>query len=455
MPTISSAGIGSGLDVNGIIDGLMAVERRPLQLLQVKREQFTAQISAYGELISSVSAFQASVDKLSTLSALDIFKGTSSNPDVVKVTATDNPDLGSFGIEVARLAEKHQMASKEILDTDTFGGKKATDALHIQVGSDPANKLTIDLSTAKTLAEIRTAINEDVNNPGVTATIINGENNQQKLILKSDDTGADNALTLSKSGKVKLSDFDFQTLNDIGGDTSQLDAEFTVDGYTLTSSSNTVSGVINGVTFELLAKDVGNQHTLSIARDTAEVENLVQSFATAYNDFRAAINAQRSGSLSRDNILLSIENQVRSVLNRASSSGPLSTLSEVGLSIQKDGSMSVDSETLNAALDSDIDAVARLFADESDGFASRLSALADGWIGADGLLSSRTDGLNQRINDLTDRQISIERNLEIVETRYRAQFSALDALVSQFQSTSSFLTSQLAQLPKITTNKSS
>ncbi|MBT8438347.1 MAG: flagellar cap protein, partial [Gammaproteobacteria bacterium] len=136
MPTISSAGIGSGLDVAGIIDGLMAVERRPLQLLQVKREQFTAQISAYGELISSVSAFQASVDKLSTLSALNIFKGTSSNPDVVSVTATDNPDLGSFGIEVSRLAEKHKMASKEILDTDTFGGRRATDALHIQVGSD-------------------------------------------------------------------------------------------------------------------------------------------------------------------------------------------------------------------------------------------------------------------------------------------------------------------------------
>jgi flagellar hook-associated protein 2 len=115
--------------------------------------------------------------------------------------------------------------------------------------------------------------------------------------------------------------------------------------------------------------------------------------------------------------------------------------------------MSVDTETLNAALYSDIDAVARLFADESDGFASRLSALADGWIGADSLLSSRTDGLNQRINDLTDRQISIERNLGIVETRYRAQFAALDTLVSQFQSTSNFLTAQLAQLPDLTLNK--
>lgn len=455
MPTLSSAGIGSGLDVSGIIDGLMAVERRPLQLLQVKREQFTAQISAYGELISSVSAFQASVDKLSSLSALDIIKGSSSKPDVVKVIATDNPDLGSFGIEVTRLADNHKMASKEILDTDTFGGGGATDALHVQMGSDPANQLTVDLSTAMTLAEIRTAINEDADNPGVTATIINGDNNKQKLILKSNDSGADNALTLSKSGKVKLSDFDFQTLNDIGGDTSRLDAEFTVDGYTLTSSTNTVSNVINGVTFELLAKDAGNQHTLSIARDTAQVENLVRSFATAYNDFRVAIDAQRSGSLSRDNILLSIENQVRSVLNRPSSFGPLSTLSEVGLSIQKDGSMSVDGETLTAALDSDIDAVAQLFADDSDGYASRLSTLADGWIGAGGLLSSRTDGLNQRINDLTDQQISIERNLQIVETRYRAQFAALDTLVSQFQSTSTFLTSQLAQLPDLTINKSS
>ena len=116
--------------------------------------------------------------------------------------------------------------------------------------------------------------------------------------------------------------------------------------------------------------------------------------------------------------------------------------------------MSLDSEKLTTALATGYDNVAQLFAAEGDGFANRLVTLADNWTGSDGLISTRTDGLNQRFDDLSDRQLSIERNLTIVEARYRAQFSALDILMSQFQSTGAFLTSQLAQLPDLTLNKS-
>ena len=125
MPTISSAGVGSGLDVAGIIDGLMTVERRPLQILQGKQQLYTTQISAYGELISAVSSFHASMENLNDLTALDKFKTSSTNSELIDITSTDNPDLGSFNVEVTRLADFHKMSSDEILSTDTFGGAVA------------------------------------------------------------------------------------------------------------------------------------------------------------------------------------------------------------------------------------------------------------------------------------------------------------------------------------------
>jgi flagellar hook-associated protein 2 len=446
MPTISAAGVGSGLDIQSIVSQLMAIERQPLQRLQFKQGQLEAQISAYGQLSSSLSNFQAAMEKLGSVSALKVFNGTSSNPDVVGLTPTSSAELGSFGVEVVRLAENHKMATQESLDTDTFGGRR-NDALNIQLGSDPANTITVDLRPAKTLSEIRSAINDDPNNPGVTATIIHGDNNNQKLILTANDSGAENALTLSTSGRINLNVFGFQTLNDIAGDTSLLNAEFTVDGYTITRPGNDISDVISGVTLNLVSEDPGNTHTIAIERDLEAVEEAVQSFATAFNELRASIKSLRAGQLEADSSLLSIERGIFSVLNNPATGGTYSVLSEVGLSIQKDGTMSLDSSDLKAALQSDFDGVAQLFAADGQGYANRLETLADSWLTTGGLIDSREDGLKARVDDLVDRQVSFERNLAIVESRYLAKFTALDALVGQLQGTGQFLTNQLAQLP--------
>lgn len=447
MPSISASGVGSGLDIQSIVSQLMDVERQPLQRLQIKQFTLESQISAYGQLSSSLSNFQAAMEKLGSVSALKLFNGTSSNPDVVDVTTSDSPDLGSFGVEVVRLAEQHKMATMEILDTDTIGGRRSDDALNIQVGSDPANTITVDLSTAKTLAEIRTAINDDTNNPGVTATVLNGDNNNQKLILTADDSGAENELTISTSGRVRPRDFGFQTLNDIGGDISLLDAEINVDGYNITRPSNEVSDVISGVTLNLVSADPGNTHTVEIGQDIEAVQAAVKSFADAFNDLRAQIKNLRNGELGVENSLLSVERQIFSVLNSSVTGGAYNVLSEIGLTMQKDGTMSLDSTELEAALRADLDGVAELFGADGQGFANRLATLADGWLSSDGLIDSRQDGLKARVDDLVDRQIAIERNLERVESRFLAQFTALDGLVAQLQSTSQFLTNQLAQLP--------
>lgn len=446
MPSITAPGIGSGIDVQSIVSQLMAIERQPLQRLQFKQNQLEAQISAYGQLSSTLSTFQTAMDDLGSFEALKVFNTKTSNADVIDLTATSSADLGTFSLEVVRLAEQHKMSSSEILNTDTFGGS-AGDALMIQVGSDIADVITVDMSTAMTLQDIRTAINDDVDNPGVQATVINGDNGNQKLIFTSDNSGEDNALTLSYGGSITAASLNMTTLNDIAGDTSLLNSEFVVDGYTITRSSNNVGDVISGVTLDFVSADPGNSHTIEIERDLESVEASVQAFADAFNELRSAIRGFRSGQLEADSSLLSIERRVFSVLNTPATGGTYSVLSDIGLSMQKDGNMTLSNNNLQAALQTDFDGVAELFASDTQGFAKRLADLADSLLASDGMLESRTDGLEARVNDLVERQITFERNLTAVESRYRAQFSALDALVGQLQGTGNFLTSQLAQLP--------
>jgi flagellar hook-associated protein 2 len=446
MPSISSAGIGSGLDVQSIVSQLMAIERQPLQRLQVKQNQLESQISAYGQLSSTLSTFQDAMDKLGSESALKVFTTTSTNPDVIGLTASSSADLGTFGVEVVRLAQHHKMTSVEHLNTDTFGGG-AGDSISIQVGSELTSTITVDLSTASTLQDIRNAINDDVNNPGVQATIINGDDGYQKLVLTADESGSDNALTLTYGGSISAASFDLQTFNDIGGDINLLDAEVVVDGYTITRSTNDISNIISGVTLNLVNANPGVTHTIGIERDLETVKESVQGFADAFNELRSSIKSLRNGLLEADSSLLSIERQIFGVLNNPASGGVYSLLSEVGLTMQKDGTMSLDSGDLEAALQNDFNAVAQLFSADAVGFANRLSTVADTWLGIGGLLESRTDGLNARIGTLEDRQVAFERNLSMVEARYLAQFSALDALVGQLQGTGQFLTQQLAALP--------
>ncbi len=446
MPSITAPGIGSGLDVQSIVSQLMAIERQPLERLQLKQTQLESQISAYGQLSSTLSTFQTAMSDLGSFDALKVFTTNSSNPDVIDLTATSSADLGTYNIEVVRLAEPHKMSSSEALNTDTFGGA-AGDSLTIQVGALATDTITVDMSTAMTLRDIRNAINNDVTNPGVQATVINGDNGNQKLIFTANNSGADNALTLSYGGAITATTFNMQTLNNIAGDTSLLDSEFIVDGYNITRSSNNVADVISGVTLNLVSAAPGNSYTVEIERDLASVETSVQAFADAFNGLRSAIKGLRGGQLEADSSLLSIERRVFSVLNTPAVGGTFSVLSDIGLNMQKDGTMSLANADLQAALQTDFDGVAELFASDTQGFAKRLADLADSLLASDGLIETRTGGLESRIDVLVNRQDAFSRNLEAVESRYRAQFSALDALVGQLQGTGNFLTAQLAQLP--------
>ncbi|MDX1698457.1 MAG: flagellar filament capping protein FliD [Thiohalobacterales bacterium] len=446
---LSAAGIGSGLDVDSIVAQLMALERRPLDKLQEQKEQIDARISAYGNLQSALSTFQDAMQQLSSPAALRIFNTTSGNDSVFTAQASETAAASSFGIEVIRLAERHKFASGEESETYTVGGQNPNDALEIQVGSDPANTLTVDLSTAMTFGEIRDAINTAANNPGVTASLVFGNDGNQKLVITAAESGSANELGFSYPGRVRASDFGFEEVSNSGGDPSLLDAEISVDGYNITRGNNTIDDVITGVTLDLHAADPGFVYALDIGRDTASVAENVQAFADAYNELMTAIDGLRENELATDSLLYSVESGLRNIMNSPAAGLPsgLAYLGDIGVSFSREGVLTVDATRLDSALNNNFSAVSELFATDGQGFANRLDSLVDGWLASDGLIDGRTDSLDDSKRLLESREESLEYRMSQVEARLFAQFSALDTLLANLQVTSDFLSQQLRQLP--------
>ncbi len=211
--------------------------------------------------------------------------------------------------------------------------------------------------------------------------------------------------------------------------------------FTVTSSSNTISG--SGHQFYC------QKPSLEVTRDDEAILEAVNGFAEAFNALRSEIDKQRSGQLEADSTLLSIERSIFNVLNAGSdiSGSGFKYLIEAGVSINEEGVMEVDDAAVTSAMNDDFNSFVNLFAAEGEGYAARLESLADGWLANDGLIDAREDGLKTQLDRLEDDELRLEARLEIVETRIRAQFTALDSLVSQLSNTGDFLTQQLASLP--------
>ncbi len=339
-----------------------------------------------------------------------------------------------------------KMASDPSLNTDTFTGD-----LTITVGSD---SLTIN-PAGKTLGEIRDLINSDENNPGVTASIINVGSGNQRLLLSAEEEGYESrlqlggslatSLNLSTTNQVPETNFFGQTEYVDITDLADLDASFTVDGFSITSSSNQASSVIDGITFEL--KEVGESR-LTLDRDDEKIKDSVQEFVDAYNALHSTLDSLSKNELAGDSSVRSIQSQIRNVFNTAPTGldGSFQALVSVGIdSDARTGTLSLDASSLENALSIDFQSVADLFAHDEQGFSSRLADIADNMLDDANIVDAREEGLRSRIREVEDDIFSWEARLELKERALRAQFASLDALIGSLQSTSAFLAQNLVQ----------
>jgi flagellar hook-associated protein 2 len=476
---ISAPGIGSGLDINSIITQLMAVERQPLNQLDARQKKFENQLSAYGQVKSALSTFQSSVNTLSSLDKFRVYTAKSTDDTVLTASSSSSAAPASYQIEVTQLAQQHKLsasavsATTDVIGTGTltieFGTHDATGGTFTANADKTPLTLTID-GTNNTLSGMRDAINKA--NAGVSASIIY-DGSGYRLVVSSNDSGAANSLKISTAdddgNNTDTSGLSFLAYDPLGTagagkNMSQLsearNALLSVDGIAITHASNTITNVIEGVTLNLNKLNAGTPATLTVARDMEAVSTAVQDFVKAYNDIDKVLKDisaynkdSKSGAaaLQGDSAIRSIRNRLHGIMTGTLDDNTYTVLSHVGVTFQLNGSLSVDTGKLEDALNNNFEAVGNLFARESStpsetGLGFRLDDYLDDLLSRDGSIATRTDGINKSIRTIELTGERLLSRMDQIEARYRAQFTALDALMSSLNSTSAYLTQQLASL---------
>ncbi|HRK79628.1 MAG TPA: flagellar filament capping protein FliD [Thiobacillus sp.] len=389
---VAAAGIGSGLDVNGIVEQLMAAERRPLAALTRQEAVYTQKLSAFGQLRGTLAGFQSALQDLGSGSKFQALSAVSSDTKVLGASAGGKAIPASYQIEVKQLAQQHKLASAGYASTDDVVG---SGTLTIQFGSydSVSNSFTANAGKAvksisidpanNTLAGVRDAINAA--NAGVTATIVNdGGAAGNRLVLTAADSGAANSLKISVAdgdgngldgGGLSALAYDPTAAAGSGKNLSQKaaarDALLEIDGIAVTQPTNTVKNAIEGVTLNLVQANAGEKLTLAVSRDTRAVTAAVEAFVKAYNNASGTLKnltafngpGAQNGALLGDSTARAIQVEMRSLLNGSvDSGGALTTLSQIGVGFTRDGTLALDNAKLNTAIDKNFDDIAALFA---------------------------------------------------------------------------------------------
>ena len=466
MGSILTNGVGSGLDVSGIVTKLIEAEGKPQSTrLDTQEAKAQAKLSALGSLRSALSNFR---DALKALKSLDSFRGRDvalSSPDFLAATASSKALTGNYRVEVQSLATAHRLASQ------TFPGGASevvgTGTLTIARG---ASSFTVTVTTGKdSLAQIADAINDSAQNVGVFANVVTGVGGA-RLVLGSTETGATNKIVVTQSGgDGGLADLVYDPAPGTGVTNLTLlepaaDAHVLIDGFPVTSATNSVDGAVEGLSLDLIAaNEPGETTQVDVASSPKSARETLDKFVKSYNALVDAIGSvasfdaqtRASGPLFGDSGVRNIVFQLRRELTAsvAGVTGPFDMLNEIGITAQLDGKLAIDSARLDAAFANDFDSVGELFSTENTGLAVRLDAMLEPYLQSSGVFDSRDDSLKSQIKDIGQRREALNQRLLALQARYTREFNALDGLLAQLQTTSTFLTQQLSNLPGATFNR--
>jgi flagellar hook-associated protein 2 len=436
MAGISSLGVGSGLDLGSLVRQLVAAERAPAEgRLNRTESRLQAQISALGQVKSSLATMNEALAKLSALA--DARSVRVSEQTAFSATATADADIGRYTIEVFELARAQSLASLGFADPDAPLG---TGDLTIALGAgDP---VTVNVAEgANSLRAIRNAINDA--DAGVLATLVR-DGAEWRLLLSAEESGLANTVSVSVAGGLDGNLASAAMTETV----APADARFSVAGLELSSASNVVDDVLPGVTLNLRGLTQAPVE-LAVGRDAEAARTALDEFVTAYNamiDLSAKLSSfnvetgQRS-ALTGDSTLRSIRGALPMALG--ADTGATWNAVELGLRSDRNGKLSVDEAAFDARL---LDDPAEVLA-SLRGFGDALAQNIEIYTDTAGVLATRTESLQSSLQSLGLQRDQLDRRMESVEARLTRQFSALDQMISQMQNTSSFLAARLATLP--------
>lgn len=452
MATISSPGIGSGLDVQSIVSQLVALERRPIDLLKQQASRLSTQLSSFGLLRSYVSNLQSAATQLTRSSLWSQTAATSSDAAAVSVAASSGAAAGSYSVEVSQLARSQSLASSAYADSSVVLGQGT---LTFTKGDGSTASVTIGASDTS-LAGIRDRINAA--GVGLSASIVRDASGA-RLVLTTTATGLDAAITrIDVTGDPGLQALAYE--QGVPGDVEETqqarNALARINGLDIESVSNTLSDVVDGLTLTL-SRTTTSAVEVKVSADDEAVKKAVQDFVNAYNDlsrFLAKETAydeasKKAGALQGDRTAVGLVTQLRTLVSQTSgASSVFATLSSAGVELQRDGTLRLNESRFASALNQRNE-LAQAFsrADTLDpsvnGFGERFRLLTNSIVGTEGMLTARTEGLRASIRRNEQQQERYEDRVALVEKRLLRQYQSLDASLGQLNSLSNYVSQQM------------
>ena len=451
--TSAGAAGGSVINVSSLVSQLVAAAQAPQEAVITSQTQaVTSEMSSVGQLKSALSTFQSSLSAIDTPAAFDSLSASSSNSAAFSATVGSGATLGSYSVSISQLAQAQQMVSSTAYSSSS--ATVGTGTLQLSLGG---SSFSVSIGGSNnTLSGIAAAINSASGNPGIQASVVTGTSGAH-LVLTSTLTGAANTISIAEtdtgSGLSALTYGSGST--NYTQQTAAQDASFSIAGISYTSPSNTVTDALSGVTLNLQATTT-SAASLTVAENTSTIQTNIQSFVDAYNTLQSSLttlggyNASTgtAGPLMGNPALTIAQSQIQSALYSMVDTGSstYTSLASIGITANSDGSLSLNTAQLSVALNTNFSAVSTLFGG-TNGVASGLNTVLNNELGSNGSIASLSQSLVQQNTALTQQSQQLTQRMSLLQASLTEQYSALNALLSQLQSTSSYLTQAFATLP--------
>jgi len=478
IPALDSSSTASSVDqlVTEYVDSIS----QPVYELQSQESNINLLVSIYQNLKSTLSSFESQTSGLKSVGTLSPMRAkTVSSSDASTVTATAQPGatLGTHSLLVTQLAKYDTLVSSEMSQSGT--DISDADGAGTSTFSVTINNKTTDIkvavnsgdSNSKVMANIAAALNAA--NIGVNASVVNDTSSTARLVFTSNNSGSTNSISVADVSGNMMEDVGWTAgvISDrtassstgagfVNSDTGSLDAKFTLDGIPIARSTNTISDVLNGVTFSLLGtqQPTDDPVTLTVSPDTSAIQTTVQSFISSYNKVISSLSqnmtdtstnssdgsgatvtrAPLAGDVTFMNLQLSLQNILMSPVSSAKSGNP-NSLSAIGITLNNDGTLSLSNQSaLTTALTTSPTGVSDLF-NSTNGVAVQLDNLVKSFTSPGGIMDQKVNGGQDQISSMTDMINSMQSSINIQADAMRNQFTAYQSLLIQMNQTESSL----------------
>jgi len=455
----------NSIDFNAILNLVMQQAAQPVQALQSRQSDLSAENTAYGTLATRLGALETAAAGLSTSGAVAQYAATVSDATALAASASSTAVAGNYDVVVSNLAQAQITASSSTApDANTTAVATG--------GTLTIGGVAVAVTGSVTLQGLADRINATTSIPA-SASVVQSASGAYRLVLTSASTGLANAFTITNAltGGSGVAFTDTNS-NGVSGDSSAdnavlaKDAVLTVNNISITSSSNTLTSAIPGTTLTLLHADPAKTVSVSVASDTAALTTSVKSFVSAYNSLMSFVQNQsaaaangQTGTLAHEALLRQARIALRTAIGGTYGSGTFRHLAEVGIGFDQTGGLTLGTTLLSGALQQDRASVLTLFAGTStsggftNGAFGSIQAAIDAFTQAGGFVDSAQTQLQTQISRLTKQINDMTDRLAVQRASLQQEYAAADLAMTTLKSQSGTLASMASNAgPSLLTN---